>query len=181
MKTLLRRSQVKPHFCHSRKRSAPACPVGRSGILLKKDSGQAGMTKWRMNVDLSLIFLVRLLNIRHLVAVLSLALLCSFPKVSWGHAFPDHSDPKVGSTMAASPARVRIWFDSDLEPAFSTITVHNSNNEMVDKRDGRVDSTNPTLLQVSLPKLPPGLYRVMWNVVSRDGHRTTGDFTFTIR
>ena len=83
--------------------------------------------------------------------------------------------------MAASPARVRIWFDSDLEPAFSTIMVHSANNEIVDKRDGRVDPSNPTLLQVSLPKLPPGIYRVMWNVVARDGHRTIGDYTFTIK
>ena len=111
----------------------------------------------------------------------SFALLCFLPLSSWGHAFPDHSDPKVGSTVTVSPAQVRIWFDSDLEPAFSTIMVHNANNEMVDKKDGRVDPSSPTLLQVSLPKLPPGIYRVMWNVVARDGHRTIGDFTFTIK
>jgi copper resistance protein C len=127
------------------------------------------------------VFLLKLLDIRHLVAVLALAFLCALPGVSRGHAFPDHCDPKVGSTMTVSPTQVRVWFDSNLEPAFSTIMVHNANNEMVDKRDGRVDTANPTLLQVSLPKLPPGIYRVMWNVVSRDGHRTTGDFTFTIK
>ena len=111
----------------------------------------------------------------------SFVFLCLLPEASWGHAFPDHSDPKVGSTVTASPSQVRIWFDSDLEPAFCTIMVHNANNEMVDKRDGRVDPSNPTLLQVSLPKLPPGVYRVMWNVVARDGHRTMGDFTFTVK
>ena len=124
---------------------------------------------------------MRLLNIRHLVAVLSLAFLCALPAVSRGHAFPDHSDPKVGSTMTLSPAQVRIWFDSALEPAFSTIMVHNANNEMVDKKDGRVDPSNMNLLQISMPKLPPGVYRVMWNVVARDGHRTMGDFSFTIK
>jgi methionine-rich copper-binding protein CopC len=120
-------------------------------------------------------------HIRHLVALLFVASLGAFPSVAQGHAFPDHSDPKVGSTLTVSPAQVRIWFDSALEPAFSTIMVHNANNEMVDKKDGRVDPSNPTLLQVSLPRLSPGLYLVMWNVVSRDGHRTTGDFTFTIK
>lgn len=123
----------------------------------------------------------RPLNIRYLIALFSLALLCFLPGVSLGHAFPDHSDPKVGSTVTVSPAQVRIWFDSDLEPAFSTIMVHNANNEMVDKRDGRVDPSDPSLLQVDLPKLPPGTYRVMWNVVARDGHRTMGDFTFTVK
>lgn len=124
---------------------------------------------------------MRLLNIRHVVAVLSLVFLYALPGVSWGHAFPDHSDPKVGSTMPVSPAQVRIWFDSDLEPAFSKIMVHNANNEMVDKRDSRVDPSNPTLLQVSVPRLPPGRYLVIWTVVARDGHRTRGDFTFTIK
>ncbi len=97
------------------------------------------------------------------------------------HAYPDHADPKVGSTVNVSPGRVRIWFDSALEPAFSTIMVHNANNEMVDKRDGHVDPDDPTLLEVNLPPLPPGIYRVFWNVVARDTHRTSGNFTFTIK
>ncbi|HKN18507.1 MAG TPA: copper resistance CopC family protein [Dissulfurispiraceae bacterium] len=112
---------------------------------------------------------------------LFLFFLLASPGVSQGHAFPDHSDPKVGSTVLGSPAVVRIWFDSDLEPAFSTMMVHSANNEMVDKRDSRVDPADPKLLEVSVPHLPAGSYRVIWNVVARDGHRTTGDFTFTVK
>ena len=115
------------------------------------------------------------------VALFFLAFLCGLPGASWGHAFPDHSDPKVGSTVAVSPDRVRIWFDAALEPAFSTIMVHNSRDEMVDKRDGRVNPSDAMLLEVSVPRLPAGAYRVIWNVVSRDGHRTTGDYTFIIK
>ncbi len=110
-----------------------------------------------------------------------LSFLLMLPDVSWSHAFPDHSDPKVGATITSSPERVRIWFDSALEPAFSKIMVHNANNEMVDKRDGRVNPSDVTLLEVSVPRLPAGTYRVIWNVVARDGHRTMGDFTFTIK
>lgn len=103
------------------------------------------------------------------------------PGVSRGHAFPNHSDPKVGSTVEGSPARVRIWFDSDLEPLFSTIVVHTMDGRIVDNRDGRVSASDPTLLEVSIPKLSPGDYRVVWTAVSRDGHRTTGNFTFTVK
>jgi methionine-rich copper-binding protein CopC len=119
--------------------------------------------------------------LRLLIAGFFLVALGVLPEVSSGHAFPDHSDPKVGSTIAVSPDRVRIWFDGDLEPAFSTIMVHNAGGEMVDKRDGRVNPSDPTLLEVSVPRLPAGTYRVIWNVVARDGHRTTGDYTFTVR
>jgi methionine-rich copper-binding protein CopC len=115
------------------------------------------------------------------VAVLSVALLFFFPKASWGHAFPDHSDPKVGSTVSGPPAQVRIWFDSDLEQAFSTLMVHNADGKMIDKRDSRVGPADPKLLQVSVPPLPPGMYLVIWNVVARDGHRTNGQFSFTIK
>ena len=101
--------------------------------------------------------------------------------ISLGHAFPDHADPKVGSTVFIAPVHVRIWFDSALEPLFSSITVQDSNGKKVDKGDGQVNPIDNTLLDVSLPPLPIGTYRVIWNVVARDGHKTTGDYTFTIR
>ena len=108
------------------------------------------------------------------VIILSLAILCVLPELSLGHAFPDHSDPRVGSTVSGSPSQVRIWFDGDIEPAFSTIMVHSADGRMIDKGDGRVDPSDSTLLEVSVPSLPPGMYVVIWNVVARDGHRTMG-------
>jgi methionine-rich copper-binding protein CopC len=44
-----------------------------------------------------------------------------------------------------------------------------------------VDSADGTLLEVGLPPLPPGRYRVFWSVVARDGHRTEGDFPFRVK
>ena len=110
-----------------------------------------------------------------------LSLLLLFPGVSQGHAFPDHSDPKVGATVSGSPANVRIWFDGDLEPVFSTIAVQNEGGKKVDKGNGRVNPSNSTLLEVSVPPLPAGTYRVFWSVVARDGHRTMGDYSFVIK
>jgi len=51
----------------------------------------------------------------------------------------------------------------------------------VDRGDGRVDAKDSTLLEVSLPALPPGRYHVLWSVVARDGHRTEGRFPFRIK
>jgi methionine-rich copper-binding protein CopC len=117
-----------------------------------------------------------------LAALLYVMCLCTVPKDSFAHAYPDHADPKVGSTVSAVPSLVRIWFDSDLEPLFSSIMVHTAkDNTMVDKGDGRVDPSDPTLLEVGVPTLPPGSYIVFWSVVARDGHRTSGNFTFTIK
>ncbi|HKW93527.1 MAG TPA: copper resistance CopC family protein [Methylomirabilota bacterium] len=98
----------------------------------------------------------------------------------WGHAFPDHSEPRVGHTVDAPPPAVRIWFDGAIEPVFSTLRVEDGDKRRVDRNDARV-SGDGTLLEVSLPPLPPGRYQVFWSVVARDGHRTEGRFPFRIK
>ena len=116
-----------------------------------------------------------------MVPLFLVCFLVAFPGASQGHAFPDHSDPKVGATISGSPSDVRIWFDGDLEPVFSMIYVQDAGGKRVDKGNGRVDPSNTVLLEVSLPALPAGTYRVFWSVVARDGHRTMGDYTFVIK
>lgn len=86
----------------------------------------------------------------------------------------------MGWTVDKPPARVRIWFDGALEPVFCRIAVMDTNDRRVDNGDGQVNPSDRTILEVSLPRLPPGTYRVFWSVVARDGHRTEGDFPFTV-
>lgn len=112
-------------------------------------------------------------------ALLTALLLTVTP--AWGHSFPDHSEPRVGWAVDTSPAQVRIWFDVPIEPIFSTIKVVDANGQQVDKQDGRINPADHTLLEVNLPTLPPGRYRVFWNVISIDTHRTEGDYPFTVR
>jgi copper resistance protein C len=116
-----------------------------------------------------------------IIALCYLALLGWRPQAAWSHAFPHHSDPRVGATVTVAPSRVRIWFDGALEPAFSHIRVEDASGRRVDKGDGHVDTADATLLDVSLISPAPGTYRVIWSVVARDGHRTEGDFMFTIQ
>jgi methionine-rich copper-binding protein CopC len=103
------------------------------------------------------------------------------PTSGWAHAFPDHSDPRVGHTVDAPPPTVRIWFDGEIEPVFSTIRVEDADQRRVDKGDGRVDAKNRTLLEVNLSLLPSGRYEVVWSVIARDGHRTEGRFKFRVK
>jgi methionine-rich copper-binding protein CopC len=115
------------------------------------------------------------------IALCGLVLMGVWLGTAWGHVFPSRSEPRVGATVAVPPTRVRIWFDSAVQPAFSTLRVQNESGQPIDKGDGHVDSSDITLLEVSLPPLSPGAYRVMWSVVARDGHRAEGSYTFTVK
>jgi methionine-rich copper-binding protein CopC len=114
-------------------------------------------------------------------ALLAAAAFVAAAAPAWGHAFPDHSDPRVGHTVDAPPPAVRIWFDGAIEPVFSTLRVEDGDKRRVDKNDARVDPADRTLLEVSLPPLSPGRYQVFWSVVARDGHRTEGSFPFRVK
>ena len=112
---------------------------------------------------------------------IALAALLLIPSAVWAHAFPDHSDPRVGHTLDRAPGTVRIWFDGTIEPVFSTIRVESADKRRVDTGTGGVDPADNRVLAVTVPPLPPGRYRVYWSVVARDGHRTEGDFPFRIK
>ena len=96
------------------------------------------------------------------------------------HAFLDHATPRVGSTVHGPPPAVKLWFTQELEPAFSTVRVLDKSGKPVDRGDARVDKSDRTLLEVAVPPLAPGTYRVQWRVVSVDTHVTEGDFTFDV-
>ncbi len=103
------------------------------------------------------------------------------PNWALGHTLFDHSEPRVGATLSSCPKQVLLWFDGTLDPSLSSVRVETETGQRVDKLDGQVDSHDRTILEVNLPCLSPGTYRVIWSVVSSDGHGTNGSFSFTIK
>ena len=106
----------------------------------------------------------------------------TWPAGVWAHVFPVRSDPRVGSTVSVVPDHVAILFDGEMEPVFSTIQVENHDKVRVDKKDSHINARDPDTLEVSLlPALPAGEYHVEWRAVARDGHLTTGHFSFWLK
>ena len=97
------------------------------------------------------------------------------------HAFLEEAEPRVGSTVEASPAQVKIWFTEKLKHDSSNIAVFDAGGNEVDKKDSKIDTDNPLLMSVSVGKLPPGRYKVSWNAVAIDTHHTNGTFNFTVK
>jgi len=96
------------------------------------------------------------------------------------HAFLEHADPAVGSTVQASPSEVRVLFTEKIEPALSSIQVFDVSGKEVDKRDVHLDHSNHALLRISLSRLEAGSYKVVWRVVSVDTHVTNGSYSFRV-
>ena len=96
------------------------------------------------------------------------------------HAFLERAVPAVGSSVHTSPTELKLWFTQRLEPAFSVVRVLDKSGAQVDAGDMRVDAEDATLLRVSLPRLAPGTYRVVWRVLSADTHASEGDYSFEV-
>ena len=111
-----------------------------------------------------------------LIAVLSLMLVST----ASAHARLERAAPAAGSAVRASPPQLKLWFTERLEPAFSKVQVFDRNGKQVDNGNPEVDLADAKLLQVSLPALAPGTYRVKWRVLSVDTHVSKGDFTFNV-
>ncbi len=73
---------------------------------------------------------------------LILAALLATATLAHAHAFLDHAEPRVGSTLAQPPSQVKIWFTEELEGAFSKIQVFDAAAGRLTGRTPR--STPPT-------------------------------------
>lgn len=117
---------------------------------------------------------------RRITATFALAGLLIAPAAARAHAFLDHSDPAVGSTVPNSPAEMHLWFTQELEPAFSWATVSDSSGASVSDGSATIDPNNKSELDVKLKSLPAGTYTVKWHALSVDTHTTEGDFKFHV-
>lgn len=113
---------------------------------------------------------------RNITAVAILAMLLSGTSAG-AHAFLDHAEPRVGSSVPSAPRQVSLWFTQELEPAFSSADVEDANGARVDQGKAQISGA---VMRVGLKALPPGTYKVHWKVISVDTHPTEGSFTFHV-
>ena len=92
------------------------------------------------------------------------------------HAYLNHANPRVGSTVRTAPRVVTLSFSQKLEPSFSSAQVTDAGGARVDQ-GARVSGMQ---ISVSVKALPPGTYKVHWKVLSVDTHTTEGNFSFRV-
>lgn len=97
------------------------------------------------------------------------------------HAALVRSTPSARATLSRVPARVELWFNERLEPAYSSLSVQNASGVPVDQRDVLVGPDDRRRLSVGVPALSPGRYVVRYRVLSVDGHVVESTFAFTVK
>ncbi len=115
------------------------------------------------------------------LAVIFIVILAAPAGAARAHAFPEHQVPGAGAVLDRSPKSVSISFDRAVEPAFSSLHVEDAAGKRVDMNDSHAISGRSDTLEITLKPLTSGRYRVFWVAVARDGHRTHGDYIFTVR
>lgn len=100
---------------------------------------------------------------------------------AWAHAALETAAPTKNAQLGAAPTEVTLHFNEDLERHFSTIKVVDANGNNVLKEKATVDAVDPKTLHVPVGSLKPGKYTVQWVGVGHDGHRRTGDYTFSVK
>ena len=111
-----------------------------------------------------------------LVFLATISLIGGSPKL-FAHAFLDHANPRVGSSVRTPPREITLWFTQNLESAFSTISVSGPSGQKVD--DGRARISGSTM-RIGIRPSGSGSYHVNWRVLSVDTHTTEGSFSFRV-
>ena len=111
------------------------------------------------------------------VLMLSLLSMALGSVAAHAHAVLDHASPVVGSTVASAPCEVSLTFTQNLEADFSSVRVTDANGARVDQGKAVVSGNT---MRVGLKSLSAGTYRVRWQALSVDTHKTEGSFTFTV-
>jgi methionine-rich copper-binding protein CopC len=107
------------------------------------------------------------------------ALLVLAAGAALAHAVAVQSTPPDAAVLAASPPEVRLRFNATLEPAMTRVSLVDVNGHRTPLEVA--PDTAPGEVTAILPVLGPGVYRVVYRVLARDGHVTEGALRFTIQ
>lgn len=99
---------------------------------------------------------------------------------AFAHAMLLRAEPAVGAKNVEPPARILLVFSEGVEPLLSEIVLTRDDGAAVMLGAPHSDGSKDRLAAAVETALAPGRYRVSWRVVSVDGHKTEGDFSFTV-
>ena len=104
-----------------------------------------------------------------------------FTGTALAHAHLKKSMPAAGSTLTAAPTEIDFTCSEDVNLKFTGIKVTTSDGKQVTTGEGVLMDKDTTLMVPLTGTLGAGQYTVDWHALSKDGHKTNGTFTFTVK
>ncbi|AST68334.1 hypothetical protein BFG07_06405 [Kosakonia cowanii] len=98
------------------------------------------------------------------------------------HAHLKGQYPAADADVTAAPQALTLNFSEGIEPAFSGIKVTDAQQKAI--KTGAVKRNEKDKTQMIVPLEQPltaGKYTVSWQVVSVDGHKTHGQYSFSVK
>ena len=102
------------------------------------------------------------------------------PNVASAHAILDSSNPVASSVIMQSPEEVRLDFNEAIESTLLNIRLFDAEQKEVTIERAELLAVDPSVVVAPLPDLSNGVYVVVWQVVSSDGHPVSGAFPFEV-
>ncbi|WP_279044989.1 CopC domain-containing protein YobA [Cedecea davisae] len=98
------------------------------------------------------------------------------------HAHLKQQSPAADAAVTASPQALTLSFSEGVEPGFSGVAVTGPQQANVKTGKVKLNATDNKQLIVPVEEaLKPGDYSVDWHVVSVDGHKTKGNYNFSVK
>lgn len=116
------------------------------------------------------------------VALLLALSALTFSQVALAHAHLKTAIPMDKMLVDSFLHGLSLTFTEDVEPAFSGVEVLNAQHQPVAAGKAKLAENQYNRLVVQFdPPLQSGRYQVNWHVLSVDGHKTKGSYSFTIK
>lgn len=103
------------------------------------------------------------------------------PTAAHAHARLVKSDPAARSVLQAAPTLLRLWFNERIEAKFATVSIIDGQGRNMPAGAPAVAADDARRIDVNVPPLAPGVYRVRYRVLSVDGHTIESEFSFTLK
>lgn len=100
---------------------------------------------------------------------------------AWAHAHLTAADPADKSVVATSPTEIDLSFSEALNLKFSGATLVGPDKSEVKMGEPMLMEGNKMMMIPVAETLAAGNYTVEWHVLSADGHKTKGTFSFTLK
>lgn len=105
---------------------------------------------------------------------------------AFAHAHLVRAEPAAQSVAAQPPAMLDLYFTEGVEPAFSRAELYRVGDDgattRIETGKPAVDPADGKHLSESVQgALAPGRYTVKWQALATDGHKTQGQYDFTVK